>query len=346
MRLAGLLRTMTVGRLRLLHAWLFVLGARGLCAQPVIDSTSAPVAGSTYVYVVGDLLSLPGTGPGQVWDASTTSTITTDTIAFIDTADALGTAAFPQAAVARKAMGRETFLFADGDGLYELGYHVPDPGFTAVYTDLRQVMAWPCALGTAWTDTFSGSYDFQAEPYTINGTATFEVTGSGMLLLPGGAVIDVLRIDGSESYDEVGGGSTYSYTATFTQFHTPHAKLAVARNVQATAVFNGVASNPVLRFQYLDALSLGGRAWSRDALQLRCWPNPAAAVMYALLPHAGAWSLSLLAPEGRVLRDLHAHEPAGAPFAIDLSGLAAGAYVLLASDAEGRTWRRTVVVSP
>lgn len=346
MRLAGLLRTMTVGRVRLLHAWLFAPCACGLFAQPVIDSTAAPVAGSTYVYLVGDLLSLPGTGAGQVWDASMASTITTDTIAFIDTADASGAFGFPQADVARKALGRETFLRADADGLYELGYHVPDPGFTAVYSDQRQVMAWPCAVGTAWADTFSGSYMFQGEPYTIDGTASFEATGSGTLLLPGGAVEDVLRIDGTESYDEVGSGNTYSYSATFTLFLTPNAKLPVARNVQSTAVFNGVASNPVLRFQYLDAVSLASPGWARDAQLLPCWPNPAATLVHVTPPEAGEWTFRLIAPEGRVVRHLQAQVNAGAPFAIDLSGLSAGTYVLLAGDPDGRSWWQPLIVAP
>ena len=125
MRLAALLRTMTVGRVRLLHAWLFAPCAFGLAAQPVIDSTAAPVAGSTYVYLVGDQLSLPGTGAGQVWDASMASTITTDSIAFIDTADASGAFAFPLADVARKALGRETFLLADADGVGHDGPVLP-----------------------------------------------------------------------------------------------------------------------------------------------------------------------------------------------------------------------------
>jgi hypothetical protein len=331
---------------RLLHAVLMGLAMAGGHAQPVIDSTSAPAAGSTYVYVVGDLLNLPGTGMGQVWDASMAGTLTTDTVTFIDTADASGAGAFPQAQVVRRGAGRETFLAAGPDGLYELGYHVPDPGLTAVYSDLRQVMSWPCELGTAWTDTFSGSYMFQGEAYIISGTASFTATGSGMLLLPGGTALDVLRIDGIETYDEVGGGNTYSRASLFTQFHTPNAKLPVARNVQSTAVFNGAASNPLLRFQYLDGVSLGQRVVGQDAQMLRCWPAPAAATISVDLPRPGDWDLRLFASHGQVVRHFRTIARDSGPYAMDLVGLPAGVYRLLASMTDGRIWWRTVVVEP
>jgi hypothetical protein len=157
--------------------------------------------------------------------------------------------------------------------------------------------------------------------------------------------MDMLRIDGTESFDEVGGGNTYSHSASFTLFMTPNAKVPVARNVQSTAVFNGLASNPVLRFFHLDAVSLGGPVHAREGPGLRCWPNPASSLVYVMPPETGEWTFRIVAPEGRVLRETTVQVRSGSPVALDLE-LSPGTYTLRASDADARGWWRTVVVAP
>lgn len=307
-------------------------------AQPVLDQASAPRPGTVYTYVSADRQALAGLGAGQVWDASGAVPFTTSTVQFYDTVAGQVAAQFPQAEVVMFLEGKETYLSSEADGLYALGTHIASPTITVGYTDAYRSLRFPCDLGTAWTDTFSGPYLYNGEPYVRAGSGSFSATGYGTLVLPEGPVHDVLRIDGVEHYTEVGGGNLFTFTNSFSLYYKPGLSHFVARNDSIATSFNGSPSPDQLRFLHMDSTSLGLVPDVARGIGVEVFPNPASDRLQVVFATEGAAMITVLDAHGRqVAREPVAPEAAGVRrVALDLHRTAAGLYTVVVTGQDGR----------
>jgi hypothetical protein len=307
-------------------------------AQPVLDQSSTPQAGVVYTYVSAERQDLPGLGAGQVWDAAEVQPISQSTIQFIDLANAQGAADFPQADVVMFSLGKETYLESTTDGLYAVGTYIASPTITVVYSDSFRLLRFPCTLGTAWTDTYAGPYLYNGEAYVRSGSGTFEATGYGTLVLPGGAVHDVLRIDGRESYTEAGGNNLFTYTDSFSLFYKPGLGSYVARNDSIATTFNGASSPVQLRFLHMDSTSLGTDPVLGRWIGMEVFPNPASDLVHVVFAADDALNLAVFDAHGRQVATARppVHGVGVHRYPLALDGYAPGLYTVIAVSRDGR----------
>ena len=101
-------------------------------AQPTVDQSCAPTAGSSYTFVLADMLNLSGQGAGQVWDASGAFITGNDVVDFVALGSSVAGASFPTADVVQTSAGNETFIDVASDGLYVIGSYNPNLPITSV----------------------------------------------------------------------------------------------------------------------------------------------------------------------------------------------------------------------
>ncbi len=307
-------------------------------AQPTLDPSCAPAAGSSYTFVLADLLNLSGQGAGQVWDATGAFITGNDAVDFVALGSSVAGASFPTADVVQTSAGNETFIDVASDGLYTIGSYNPNLPITSVYTNAYQFLQFPCTLGTTWTDTYGGSYTFSGITYLQTGSGTYEATGYGTLQLPWGNLDNVLRIDGSETYSESGNGNSYVYNSTFSYYYKPGIGIYVARNIDASAELNGVPQGTQQLFLFLDQNSIGINERSAMTIGLEAFPNPAQDQLTLLFTAEGSLSLDVMDGEGRVVLRRSLERSGAGLFReqLDVSGLSAGLYTALVSGTDGQ----------
>jgi len=316
---------------------LLLSGPATLTAQPVIDAGSAPAVGQIYDYDIADPLNLPGTGPGQVWDASGAQVNTNAQLQYIAPGMSTAGSSFPDADVVQDEGGNETFLEVGADGLYVIGSYAPGLPITSVFTDPQRVMAYPCSLGTAWTDAYEGSYTYQGNTYQQQGTDQFEATGYGSFQFPWGTMDNVLRIDGSSTYTESGNGNTYVYDATFTLFHKPGLGNFVARLLDGSATLNGAPAGAVQNLVMMQASSIGVEEMDLAGIGVELFPNPSEGVAEVVHGSDGDLDIRVVDAAGRTVlhRPLGVRAPGIHRDRIDLQGEAPGLYTVMVERADG-----------
>lgn len=326
-------------------AVLFGAASLALSAQPLIDASSAPAPGMVFDYDIATLLNVPGIGPGQAWNASTAQVNASAQVLFI--APASASASIPNADVVQAEGGSETYYEVGADGLYVVGSYLQSLPITSVYTDPERVMAYPCSLGTAWTDAYVGSYTFQGNTYQQSGTDQFEATGYGSFQFPWGTVDNVLRIDGSSTYTETGNGNTYVYDATFTLFHKPGLGNFVARLVDGSATLNGAPAGVLQNLVLMQASSIGLREMDHAGLGVEVFPNPSAGMVEVVHGSEGDLELRVVDAAGRTVRylDLGDRAPGVHRERIDLQGEAPGLYTVMVVRSDGVRGSARLLVS-
>jgi len=307
-------------------------------AQPTVDQSCAPTAGSSYTFVLADMLNLSGQGAGQVWDASGAFITGNDVVDFVALGSSVAGASFPTADVVQTSAGNETFIDVASDGLYVIGSYNPNLPITSVYTNVYKYLQFPCTLGTTWTDTYGGSFTFSGITYVQTGSGTYEATGYGSLQLPWGTLDNVLRIDGTETYTESGNGNSYVFTSIFSYYYKPGVGLYVARNIDASAELNGAPQGTQQLFLFMDQNSIGIKERSAITLGLEAFPNPAQDQLTLLFTAEGSLSLDVMDAEGRVVMSRSLERSGAGLFReqLDVSGLSAGLYTALVSGADGQ----------
>jgi hypothetical protein len=307
-------------------------------AQPTLDAGSAPAPGNSYVFVVADPVTLSGVGAGQVWNASGALQNTDALVDLVATSSSSASASFPGADVVVAADGSETFIDVASDGLYILGSYNPGLPVTSVYSDPYLYLQYPCTLGTAWSDTYAGSYTYNGDTYAQSGSGTYEATGYGSLVLPWGTVDNVLRVDGSETYEESGNGNSYVYDAVFTYYYKPGVGYFVARSIDASATFNGAPAGMQQAFLFLEQNSIGMGEQAAASIGMEVFPNPAKDEATLLFTAEGTLSLQVIDGAGRTVLQRSLPRAGAGLFreTLDVSGLSDGLYTAIVSGTDGQ----------
>lgn len=315
-------------------------------AQPTVDPSCVPAIGQSIGYIAAEYIVLTGTGPDQLWDATSLNVTVGTTINHLEPADGQATASMPGTDLVQVEAGVEVYLDVAEDGLYVLGSYNPNLPITAVYDNPQKILEFPCTIGTTWTDIYTGSYTYGGNTFAQSGNSDYAAVGYGTLRLPWGDVENVLRIDVSDVYTETGNGNVFVYTSTTSYYYKPGVGFYVARSTDATSEFNGDPTGTVQNFYFRDALDAGVAQRIGEAIGVEAFPVPAQQAVSLVRSVAGAHELVVLDVAGRVVlqRSIADKGPGLYKDDLDISQWADGAYTVLVTDAGGARGSTRLVV--
>lgn len=320
----------------LLPALFFLITATA--QAQVLDQGSVPLIGDAWTYTSCSPITIEGTGAGQLWDASgATANGNPEGVQCVDPLNTTAGESFLEADIALNYAGTTTYQRSDEDGLYMIGSYVSNPGITSIYTDPAQQLVFPASLGTTWTDDFAGSYTYNNQVVEQSGQWTCDVSGAGDLTLPWGTVENVVRIDATETYTEVGLGNTFVMQRTLTEFYRPGLRTYLARRYSTTTTMNGAPAGSVQGFLYLDQDAFTGMFdHGQRSIGLEVFPNPAQDRTAVVFTASGSTLLTLYDAAGRSVQQLTPSAVDGlTKVTLDLNGLPAGLYSVRVQDRRG-----------
>ncbi len=225
---------------------LLVFGAIGTCTAQVIlnDANTSPQVGDVYVRSLGYYLDpVPSGGSPLVYDYSTVDNNQVDTLTYTSPADAEWYSGLVPGADAEVDCihggpdGYARYYAGTSTGLELLGYI---EGVTYVFSDTKLAMAYPCATGTSWSDTYSGSGGGQVK----NGTVSVVAGPVCDVITPLGTFSDVLRLDITEGVDYFSFGNFLLHrNYTIASYYAPGIHHPVMYAITSTGVDS--LGNPV-----------------------------------------------------------------------------------------------------
>lgn len=212
------------------------------------------------------------TGLNKTWDMSAMSQSTVGAMSnsFIATSAATGANLFPSANIAAGQSDGGAYLFykSGATQMELLGLYLP--GGTVTFTNTQVNMVWPFTYGDSFSDAFSGSMNFSSMTVGISGQIQTNATGTGNLILPGGAFYtNVLQLTMVET-------STLSYAV-------PIPTTSVSRTINY-AYYHASNKYPLVSISYNEAgeaavnvnnmVAVGLTDYNFDAT-FAIYPNPA-----------------------------------------------------------------------
>jgi hypothetical protein len=149
------------------------------------------------------------------------------------------------------------------------------PSSTTTFTDPMTWYQWPISMGTTYSDSFSGT---ENNPYAvIAGTSTTTASGSGNLVLPGGAsfsnILQLVSNDRMTVSDTTTPISTSTMVTTrYNYFHTSQKFPLLSVTYNKATIDTFVINSAVIEVNYL--LAVGLNDLNFDAT-FAIYPNPA-----------------------------------------------------------------------
>lgn len=204
----------------------------GLNAQTLNQGNHAPTVGDSYQTVACNSVGITpgGNGPGQVWNYSTMSILTTTTTNNAVTVASTGSASsYPSAGVAvQSGTAGSSFYSSSASSLQYWGGNIIVGGqaVTMSYTTSATHAAYPMTLGTTSNGNVGGNVSHPiAGTGNFAGTNTVTGAGTGTLMLPGGYNFpNVLKVTTSKAMTFTVTFGSGTYTQTITDFYAPTSK--------------------------------------------------------------------------------------------------------------------------
>lgn len=313
-----------------------------------LDVGNVPVIGDAWTYVSCGPVMLDGTGAEQTWDASgATSNAAIQGVQCVSPLNTTAGEFFTEADIALDYNGTTTYLQADADGMYLMGSYVAALDITSTYTDPLRQFVFPAPLDATWSDEYAGSYTYNSEIVDQNGEMSCTVSGVGDLILPWGTVENVLRLDISELYTEVGLGNTFVMDRTMSEFYRPGLRTYLARMYAVTNTLNGTTGNTSEGFLYVEEDALTGMTdAAQHAIGMEVFPNPASERCTVILAANGPVSLQVYDATGKLVLQQRPSASSGLIKAtLDLQDLPTGVYSARVQSRNGDTGSTRLVVT-
>ncbi|MCC6841252.1 MAG: T9SS type A sorting domain-containing protein [Flavobacteriales bacterium] len=316
----------------------------GICttAQTLDQGNNGPVVGDEFIQHQSDYMDPGPAGAGQTWNFAALQTDETLTTTGVMPTAAPNGAAFTGATVAFDA-GGGAYLFLKNSvtGLENVGAYALS--ISLVYQDPEQIMKYPCALNTTWTDSWSSNFTSGGFPVARSGTSTGLADGSGTLITPYGTISNVLRVKLHQVYtDNIGGLMTVNYDAVNYYYYKPGVHMALVQLSNLTSS----ASTPQTYATWLDEASVGIQEALRNTIGLDVFPNPATdQVSVVFGSPGGTITLEVTDGTGRVVVvDQLRSNGAITRHDLDLARLTPGLYQVRVTDAKGNQGVKRLVV--
>jgi hypothetical protein len=315
-----------------------------LTAQ-TITTADAPAVGYTFQWQSSGWYEELSTGSGQTWDMSAaTPAGGAETFSYIEPSLAPGNDFFPDADVALQSTGalnNATFYDVQPDGVYDLGTYDSGGPVTVLYTDVKNTMRYPCALGTTWTDDAAFETTVDGNPISAaTSTSTYTADGSGTLILPNGTYTNVLRLTHTSSETAESFGSTFVITKEEVIFRRPGTREVLASTIHHTYFTNGGLTDELFQSYYL--ISVTTNITENAATAFTMFPNPAKDVVNVTMNRTDNAQLTVTDALGRVVFAIS--PTSAASFTLDVRNWSAGLYQIQLLDGKGTTHVQRLLV--
>jgi hypothetical protein len=319
-------------------------------AMAQITAADMPVSGDTvrYKHINKNTFNIMAStvGVGLVWNHSAVvETADTTVYYFVDPSTTPEGALYSGATVAEQTAGVTGAFYYElsGANFYRQGF--TSPQLSMVYDNKLKLYQLPFQFGTTFTDSYTGWGFMTGLPDTTiidNGSYSFDVDGSGTLILPQGYFNDVYRVYYEETFGlkyDLGLGSPMTVASIdefgYEYWKAGHVKpLLIYYSTSTTDNIQG-GTTTTIAVKYDKLAMPDGTVSIEENLvsQISVNPNPCNEWAVVSTPFSKAF-FELSDMSGRIVmgRLLDQEETR-----IDLSALKAGIYMAKVTSAEGHT---------
>lgn len=313
-------------------------------AQPVLTyAANAPVPGTAHTMHYGAYVSPGAAGANQTWNLSGLQTDSTNFIQLVQPNTTPHGASFPTATVSETGATATMYFRSAEDGMYLVG---SDADLVIYNSDQARYLPLPCSYQTAWTDSFASVFDSDGFNIHRRGQVTGIADGYGTVIMPSGSVPNVLRIHWHE--ETLDSSDFFTFLSVFDSyiFIAPGRTQPLAQLVTASAIFMEQTITET-HSQWVDELSTNVKEDPNGTTSdVDLYPVPASGLLNFTLPLAfsGTPLITITNASGRKVRNLSGTKWNGRGGQVDVSGLTAGVYQLMAIDELGHRAARTFIV--
>lgn len=300
-------------------------------AQPALSSGDISyVPDESFPEVICSWVPPGPSGANQTWDFSALNCSGTFTSNWEATSPWMATG-YPTATVAFESQSFSGVYEASAAAFRYLGFAEGISLTSARLSDPADEVRYPFALGSSYTDTFSGDSYFPngnggVDSAEVSGTLFVEADAYGTLILPWGTVSDVIRIHKMRTNIYVDGTATEEeYRFYQPGVHHPWMRTNRKTNSWNTDVVEGA--------RYYNPANVGIVGRSDQEASLTVSPNPASGTVTIELPNSGAMDHQLIDATGRMVQVLNSRGEQ--QITLDLHALPSGQYILRSSSADG-----------
>ncbi len=245
-----------------------------------------------------------GPGPDHVWNLSGMSTLPAGLYHYLASATGPGHEHFPLSNYMVHTDAAPDWYFYhsyDENGWFTHGGWNTTLNGGTVYSDPELDLAFPCEMGTSWSDDYS--YTATGSTNTVTGQAKWEAMGYGTLHMPTGTVYDVLllqRIDSAIWGQEDPFDGTISMRQVFV---APGHPVPMATLFTETEYFDGEAMEPSYTSDFLEAVYSAVNEPVMAAAP-RLWPLPCTTILNVDLGLDRCETMEIRDVTGRLIRKI------------------------------------------
>jgi hypothetical protein len=249
----------------------------GIAKSQSLNSNNFPEPGDVYKYFFTDTLGIvagPG-GTSQVWNFED---LNVDTVLQIDNYLSPITTT-PPVTGTTTVIGTDTtgynFFKNTASDYAMLGFSDSGNVTVVVYSNPMTLLTFPFSFGNTYTDNFAFSTTFQSFNVNATGTINSTIDGSGNLLLPQGAFINVIRIKYTVVTNLSAGFLSVTQTQNIYEWYDPNKKLPLLHieNTITTDPFGGAPTED--KRVWLEATGPAGLMVKENNANFSLAPNPA-----------------------------------------------------------------------
>ncbi len=322
-----------------------------LAAQPVIDESFTPQVGETFTYTSGNYVPITQTGENVLWDLSGINPGAESSLTAVEPNATGYSDLYPTATVALDAGDVIQFMRAAASGIYIEGMYrnLGSQVIQIQYADESLYLPYPCTYNTAFTDTFTYTYEYTGGTVNGGGNTAYTADGFGTLVLPYDTIYNVLKLTGIDTSFESVPGQSYVTVSQQVYFFKPGLQYYL---LSATALSQSLNEGPPATGSNLFYMSEGMLTQvgeqAKQAIGVDAWPVPARDQLNVSYGLAGDHQvkIGLYDVTGRSVRSMKVRTASSGiqSTVLDVKDLPAGIYLLKVTDDHGQSGTRKVVV--
>ncbi|MDI9340166.1 MAG: T9SS type A sorting domain-containing protein [Sediminibacterium sp.] len=328
----------------------FLLFSPAKAQLTLTKAANEPVAGDTYTNVAHDSVTVipKTTGNGVLWDFSNATKRTTTTaevpFSYTTAAAVAGSTNYPGCNLVEVGGSGNTYGYYKTTATqYELlGQTTTAGAFN--FTNSAVLATWPIAYGYNATDAIAGAITAGTINANASGNMTVSATGTGSLVLPGGATLTnvlQLKVNQRLTAPVTIPGLPFAVTATLNlstyQYYHASDKFAIVNvSYQSLALPIGSPSVTASLFINAKAVPIGIKETALDVSKVTVYPSPANTLLSIKLnsDRAALKGVKVFNQLGEMVLTHSGHEVSEV-LNLNVESLKAGIYFLKMETSEG-----------
>lgn len=199
--------------LKPLFLFLSTVAFSSVIAQPTLTANANIGTAGNDVFMYEGTATTPGVpGPNATWNFSTIGQANNSTTHWKSCAQVGDCSTYPgTTVVAQRTIG--TTYYIGNTNLSVKGEIVS--GIPIVYSNPKDVLHFPFAYGTSFTDAYQATFTTSGNPVYRNGSNYVEADGYGTLMIPSGSFTNVLRLHSTDTYQDSAIISGIAFTTNY-----------------------------------------------------------------------------------------------------------------------------------